>query len=322
MVAPKRPSVAARQSSQLIAHGFTLANRGALFAARSEFLQALSLIAEERDARNGNNECAEALAAAWQALTEADEFLPKNSRGVFNRDIEQLVGMHRTPVLQGKDLTGVNAIVALQHYYTYARNQLARAVHGEAEASKALFALGKMHMQFPQQAPGERRRNGQKAVAFHQAALMVDERNHLAANELGVLLARASQHEFAKEVFLRSLMTRQRVETWHNLAAVHKALGEVEEERRALMQKQRLVALQTRRQTQGSQANRGGVEWVSPAEFVRSNPEQPQLPANTLPAADVSGNRSRLPTASTRIPRSVGLSRGRSAKQPAPWTRR
>ena len=264
---PVKDSVAARQAGRLVAHGFALANRGALYAARAEFLQALDLIVEERDAVNGNGRSAEALAAAWQALSEADDFLPKSSRGVLNRDIQPVVEMHRTTVLHAADLTGINSIVALQRYYTFARNQLAEAVHGEPVAAQALFALGKLHMLFPKQSPSERRRNGQKAVAFHQAALMVHPRDHLAANELGVLLARAEQYEFAKEVFLQSLTVMPRAETWHNLAAVHRVLGESELQRRAQYEKERMLG--EKKVAPRNDSMNSGVQWISPAR-VRS----------------------------------------------------
>ena len=73
------------------------------------------------------------------------------------------------------------------------RTQLAAAVAGEPAGSMALHALGKLDSQLgriePQHPQADRR-----AFALQQAALLARDDNHLAAHELGVLLAESGHY--------------------------------------------------------------------------------------------------------------------------------
>ena len=63
-------------------------------------------------------------------------------------------------------------------------------------------------------------------MVYYQAALLADDRNFRAGNELGVLLAKCGKLERAKQMFLRSLAISPQPATWHNLAKIHERLGE------------------------------------------------------------------------------------------------
>ena len=48
-----------------------------------------------------------------------------------------------------------------------------------------------------------------RATLFHQTALLIDPANYRAANELGVLLAKSGQWQYARTYLLHSLTVRQ-----------------------------------------------------------------------------------------------------------------
>jgi hypothetical protein len=142
---------------------------------------------------------------------------------------------------------------------------LAQAGGGQQAASAALFGLGKVYLALSKESADARRLGGPKAMTLHQAALLVDAKNYLAANELGVLLARYGQLADARRVLLVSLSASRQREAWHNLAVVHERLGETDLARRARYEEQLLA--------EGQKTAPGGstlVRWVSPTEFAAS----------------------------------------------------
>ena len=80
---------------------------------------------------------------------------------------------------------------ALRCYFTFAQEQLAAAVRHEVAGSMALHALGKLHAAYARHKTIRVGAAEPKAMTFYQAALLVFPRNHMAANDLGVLLAQA-----------------------------------------------------------------------------------------------------------------------------------
>ncbi len=84
----------ARQADQQTRHGFGLAGRGAYFAARSEFLGALRLVAEGLDTEQKTDVHSRALAAALTAMKEAEDFLPSGSRIGSRLDLPGVIAAH------------------------------------------------------------------------------------------------------------------------------------------------------------------------------------------------------------------------------------
>ena len=271
--------------------GFDLATRGALMAARREFIEGLRLIALQLDKDSETRHFTQALAAGLAALDEADDFSPRGSRFNVEVDLPLLVRGHRTPVLKGEDVKDLSPLVAAGRYYTYAQEQLGMAAGGEMAGSLALYGLGKVHDMINEQRLPKFNAPLPKAMVFHQAALTTDPRNFRAANDLGVLLARAGRLEIAKAMLEHSLRVTSQPAVWRNLAAVHDQLGETQFSARA----QQLAAAS---QAEGAKAfppganpntSRFAVQWVDPATFAASSRAasdiQPPAPANT--AADL-----------------------------------
>ena len=264
----------ARQCDEHIRYAFSLAERGAAYSAREEFIEALQLVSGALDADNGTQMHSRALKAGLRALKEADDFAPRQLRHETELDFTHLTATHQTPVLKGVDKTRLKPIDALQSYYAFATQQLARAGGDEPAASLALYGLGRVEAASYTRPSAKISMGGPKAIALHQAALMVNPQNHMAANELGVLLARYGQMKDAKVVLLHSLSASPQPETWHNLAIVHQKLGELEQARQARMNYESLTAVNRTRRDRAGQTRRPDDEFQAAGQPATANSGQ------------------------------------------------
>ena len=230
----------ARQADRQTRHGLELAGRGAYFAARSEFLAALRLIAEGLDAeRAGRRQTVPSThkggqspfpataghCAALVAMKEAEDFLPGGPRLESDPDLAGVIAGHATPVLKaGAD--GATPMTALRCYLTFAQEQFAAAAGREVAGSMALRALGKLHEALAGKKAASEPAAESKAMVFYQAALLVYPGNYMAANDLGVLLARSGNSADARTILEYSLSLSPQPATWHNLAVVYRQLGQ------------------------------------------------------------------------------------------------
>jgi tetratricopeptide (TPR) repeat protein len=285
----------ARQADQEIRQGFELAGRGAYFAARSEFLAALRLVAQGLDTERQTTMHGKALAAGLTALREAEDFIPRGSMVEANLDIPALAASHVTPVLKIADCTRTTSLAALKSYLTYAQQKFAEAAGREFAGSMALRALGKMHDELAKNQNSEIRAAGPKAVVFYQAALLVAPHNYMAANDLGVLYARAGNLRDAREILEHSAAIGRNATVLNNLAAVYQRLGRNDLAARA--KRESLLAIQaerTMRPAVGARAADGSIMWVAPEAFVENSP-------NLAAPTAVAGN----PAAPQRTPGAV-----------------
>lgn len=261
--------VVRRRAEERIRQAFDLGSRGAAYSARTEFIKALELVAQALDADEGRTTHSEALEAGLRALHEAEDFVPRDAELNVRWDLTHLVASHRTPVLKSKDTHQISLTAALQIYYAYATELLAHSGGHEQTASIALYGWARVEAMSPGGSSQADPLCGAKAIALHHAALLVDEQNYLAANELGVLLARYGQMYEAKDVFDHSLAIAPRAETWRNLALVHQSLGDREAAEEAFRRGQALADVAA------TSGRNGMVRWVDVDTFVRdSGPEQ------------------------------------------------
>lgn len=290
-VQPKSPDptmlAMADHADKLAQHGFVLARRGAIYSARAEFISALGLIAQTLDAKDGGKSHSEALASGLHALREADDFRVKGSQLAAEMNLTGIVAAHRTPVLDDVPLDDLTPLVASQRYCAYARERLSMAIDNVPPGSKAAFGLGKAYLVLDNDTTRAHLASAPKAIAAYQAAVLADPRNHLAANELGVLLAQYGQFDEATRALRHSLSVHPTPETQHNLAVLQDRLGRASA---ASLARQRAVESPSR---QPAAQGRVPVVWVSPEQFARSGLEQPrhivpgsQKPAPTLPAKE------------------------------------
>lgn len=270
----------ARQADANIRHGFELAGRGAYYAARSEFIAALRLLAQGLDTDRQTTIHGKSLAAGLTAMKEADDFLPRGSMLEANLDIPALVASHITPVLKNADSSQITSLVALKSYLTYAQQQFAIAAGGEMSGSMALRGMGKLHEELAKNQNSDVPAAAPKAVAFYQAALLVAPTNFMAANDLGVMLARAGNLNDARMILEHGAATARESTILNNLALIYQRLGRTD--LAAQTRQQSLVAQQaeqSRRQAGGVAASNASVQWIAPDAFARTSPNLASPPA-------------------------------------------
>jgi hypothetical protein len=145
-----------------------------------------------------------------------------------------------------------------------------------------LYAFGKLDMSAQPLNVGSL--EAVRAVVYFQAALVIHPRHALAANELGVLLARHGRLSEARSALMYSVKIEPQVAAWRNLSIVHHHLGEMDlahsadSEARQLVQRQRSPAV-------ADSGNSPQVAWVDPETFNRSGALQTQPPADGVSSA-------------------------------------
>jgi tetratricopeptide (TPR) repeat protein len=201
--------------------------------------------------------------------------------------VVRIAAVHSTPVVRS-DAEGVTPREALERYYTFAQEQLATGMGLEPAGSAALTALGKLYTVLVEEQTMEVVAAQAKAMALHQAALVVDANNAVAANELGVLLARFGRPQDAQAWLEHSVGLAPHAATWHNLAVVHQQLGQASLAEQARRQEAALAQRTGRRATSAMP----DIRWVSPRELDAAPADRPAppavtptAPANTRPPA-------------------------------------
>ena len=192
------------------------------------------------------------------ALREAQDFIPSGTRLEAEIDMAALVGSHRTTLLKDGAAGQVPPLVAMRRYLTFAQEQIALAGGHEVTASMALCGLGKLHATLAAQKSADVAAAEPKAVVFLQAALIVLPENHIAANELGVLLARCGDYPAAVQALEHSVAQHPTSEALANLAVLHQQIGDA--------QRANSLRAEAARLARAAQAGRG-VQWVSPPEM-------------------------------------------------------
>jgi len=274
----KIPPTILQQVSQQVEYGKTLARRGAIYAARDEFVGAVRLISETLDQQTGGRRFSNALVEGFMALDEAEDFVSRDNQSHVILDVKRIAAYHRTDVLKrgANDLTPQQA---MQQYYAHAERRLVDACGGHACASAAFHSLGKS---FALRNNIDGKSNAlavPKSMVMYRIATSVDPVNSQSRNELAVLLARNGQLENAKQHLLTSLRINQTPAAWHNLAMIHNSLGEGGLAEQALDQF-RLAQLE-----QGSSPSSSPVRWVSAEQLnALALPREQEIEAATRTA--------------------------------------
>jgi tetratricopeptide (TPR) repeat protein len=233
------------QAQAHIDYALTLAERGAVKSAQAEFVAALVLIADALDAdtRNPKRAHARAVQVGMTAIEETADFVPSDTPHNVVINLAQLATTHHTPVLKNLDAAHMTRAEALQRYHSYATQQLAFAGGRSAIASSALYGLGRAESAMMAGASSRNPLGAPNAMALYQAALLVDPQNYMAANELGVLMARFGDLQSAADQFEYSLSIKPRGETWHNLAATFERMGQTSKAELAKYEREKLLAV-------------------------------------------------------------------------------
>jgi tetratricopeptide (TPR) repeat protein len=313
-----------------INYALELAQRGAVESAQAEFRTALELIADALDADTNNAARAHARAvkAGLTAIEEAKDFVSADTVYDVETNLSQFAVIHHTPVLKEPDAIKLTRAAALQRYHTYATAQLAFAGGHSAIASNALYGLGRAESTTTAGTGARNPLGGPNAIALYQAALYVDPQNYIASNELGVLMARYGDLSAAEEQFIHSLNVHPQPETWHNLAAVYRTIGQNDKAGQAENERQKLIAATREGGAASSDANgvasRPMLRWVDAETFAASSTpyglDGPAISSSTSTKAVTSGQpgsiATRLLAKLTAWPRSSKTTPTDSNRQP------
>jgi hypothetical protein len=232
-------------------------------------IMALRLVAQGLDVEHGTDRHSTALAAGLTAIKEAEDFVPTAGQFEADLDVADVIRGHRTPVLKGAYVAGLAPVSVMKCYFTYAQEQLASAAGTEIAGSMALRGLGKLYAALADSA-GDGQAAATRAVVFYQAALLVCQQNHLAANDLGVLLARCGNYHEALVMLQHSLAICPEDVTWHNLSVVYRQLGRSDWAQRARSQSEAVRRARPARRRRASQGTPGSLQWVDPHTFART----------------------------------------------------
>jgi tetratricopeptide (TPR) repeat protein len=265
-VVPCAPATTDRAAQLLpaVQRGYVLAQRGALFAARTEFVQVLRRVAQAKDVAAACDEHSQALAAGLRALDEAEDFVPAGVQLEAELDVRATASSHRTPALPEND-EQILPHEAVARYHDFAQEQLARAVTGDQAGSMALYGLGRIDAQLAERHDDDVR-FVRGAMTMYAAALAACPHNHLAANELGVLRCRTGRPAEAVKLFQRTIDLAPSATAYHNLAVAQQKLGLHATAHANEQESQRLAAWE---RAQGALSRRAGVRWVAPEELAR-----------------------------------------------------
>jgi tetratricopeptide (TPR) repeat protein len=262
-------AVVDERAQEKIRRGFALAQRGASFAARSEFTDVLKLIAGAKDEQDGSPQRTTALANGLRALEEVNDFAPRMAQPESNLSIAVILSSHRTPAAKEPGAEKLMPQQLADQYFRYAQRQLAQSVAGEPAGSMALHALGKLFSQLGRVEPEKQPLAERKAFALQQAALLARDDNHLAAHELGVLLAESGHYPEAEYLLNQVAIREPNPVVFRNLSRVERKLGHVQLAELSDEQAEFMLS----RGTTGS----SGVEWVSPGALAQTG--DPLAPA-------------------------------------------
>lgn len=259
----------AQQADRQTRHALELAGRNAFFAARSECLSSMRLVAEGLDTEQKSNVHGRALAAAVVAMREAEDFIPGPAQLEAPLDLPAIVALHTTPVL--KDRTeGLTSMSALRSYFTFAQEHFAVAVGHEVAGSMSLYAMGKLHAAIALNRSTAIAASESKAMVFYQASLLAYPQNFMAANDLGVLLARCGRYADARAMLERSVAACPQSTGWRNLAVVYERLGQKSLADQASKQSTILRRNELARRKVSPTASNDMVQWVDPQVFART----------------------------------------------------
>lgn len=263
------PNGLSAQLLPAVRRGYALAQRGAMAAARAEFIQVLRRVAQSKDAVADTDVHSVALAEGLRALDEARDFVPAGIQLEAELNVRIAASSHRTPVVRERE-GGVRPHEAVALYHTFAEQRLALAVGGEQAGSIVLHGLGKAYARIAER--DDDTHAMRSAMTMYMAALAASPTNHLAANELGVLLCRSGHVAAAAQLFEQTINLAPTATNYHNLAVAQRKLGLTGPAEANEQESRRLASLE---RASGALSRRAGIEWVTPEEMSGAVPPAP-----------------------------------------------
>ena len=285
-----------------IEYGKSLARRGAFFAAREEFLNALYMVAEAHDRQSNGSQYSQRLKAGLRALEDVRAF-GKVTRDKDTPQTRQFVlATLQTKLIAPNEVGQYSRNQLIEIFCRYAALQISQSLGNSPAASDSLFGCGKLLAAETKLQGAQEAINAQASWAFFWSAATVNPMNHESTNELGVLLLKSGRLVKAKEMFLQSLQGSNSPVYWNNLAETHRRIAEVPQhihERNSQLSFANRAARSATVAANQVSARSAGQEakyWVNSQQFrdqaampesqLGAAPSSIDLPHSTAPAAD------------------------------------
>lgn len=268
---------------------FELVQRRAPFSARARFIEAMRIVARSLDEQSHSREHSKALRRALKAYEEANDFFPRTTRPGEEVNLHVVIGSHDTRVLENADPARITPRQALREYLAYAEQEFAAAFGEEELASQALYGLARLESGNETTDANSAQVQAHRSLTLHQTALLVDDANYAAANELGVLLARYGKYEKAIEALQHSVRVSPQPTAWKNLASVYGRMGRLKDARMANNEADRALASASNTSAPFAVAQ-PRVQWVDANTFASISPRDPHVqvaapqPSHPVPA--------------------------------------
>ena len=274
--------------------GKALATRGAYFAAKEEFINALTMIAESNDRASASRAYTTSLSEGLTALKESEDFATTPQRRDHSRNLKLVMASHETKVIDPIELDGLSFNRASEIYCQFAQSRIEQAIGQSKSGSAALFYLSRLLSAAPElrEAPVGSGDNVKRAILL--ASITADPANFEAANELGVLFYSEAWYKQAVHWFSVAVQTSGGKQLfWQNLAQSHVQLAKISQVPQEQAEHMRLAQLAG--QEVGSAPKLDGTSgslagWVSPEQFQRNS----AIPAATF-------NQQQAPVATAQV---------------------
>ena len=254
---------------EMVSTAFEMAQRKAYHSARARFIDALHVVASSLDEQAGATAHSSALKRGLTAYQECADFLPRSESTANRVSAHATVLGHETPILKQVETQQLTPGYCIRQYMQYAEQELSNALGNDPNASQALYGLGRLETQGLFSANAASKIQAQRSMLLYQVALIIDDQNFAAANELGVLLARDGRFEQAKDALRHCVRVSPQPTAWKNLAAVHSRLGET---RLARLAGREVEKAARSAHPKGTLAQQPRVEWVDTGTFAQINP--------------------------------------------------
>ena len=250
-----------------VRYGKSLARRGAFFAAKEEFTNAMYLVSEAYDRTTGKSVYSELLKAALLTLDEVESF-ERSNRDDSSKSLEFILSAHHSGLVPANQAPKYTRHQLVKIYLQSAKRQLEQALGDSPAASESLFSMGKLLTASPNQNSIQL----QVSAAIFQAAFTINPHNAENTNELGVKFLRTGHLAKAKEMLLRAVQGSDSPVYWNNLAEVHRRMANAsksakEKEMQLTFASQAVKQAKLAASGQHQVVAENGSNWVSAKQF-------------------------------------------------------
>lgn len=259
------PEVEAK-AMQRVGYGKSLARRGAFFAAKEEFLNAMYIVAESYDRRSRASHYSMRLKAALRALDEVKDFGRVNRSDDSRQLLQFVLAGHNSKLIAPDQAGSYTPEQLVDLYCKHATSHFEQALGKSPAASESLFAYGRLLISESDQESI----SAQVSWSVFWAAFATNPLNDENTNEIGVRLLNMGQLSKAKDMFLRAAQSSNSTVYWNNLAEAHRRMAQNAQsphERNSQLIFANQALEQAKIATSGPATGTSGSQWVSVHQF-------------------------------------------------------